>query len=117
MSTEKIESLSKYIKALGKYSASKYLFRGEHCYIDEKDGKIKSHTKRTSGAFLQKTKDPNRRNFPSFINKVNEYYENIGHRLSEIEKSQAENKVRVCISTDVSFLFLQERHNPYIPKR
>lgn len=84
-----ISDLSDYIKLLKGYPSSAYIFRGEHCFIEKNDETKtpKSHEKRLSGAFRKEETVENRDSiFVHFMKRVDEYYELIGHRLSDVER-------------------------------
>jgi len=85
-----INSLSAYVKYLEDHNClnSNYIFRGEHCHVNG-NGEINSYEKRMSGAFRIPVK-PNhihgKNVYPLFTNKIEEYYSQIGHRLSDVDR-------------------------------
>jgi len=84
-----IRSLADYMNLLESFPSSTYIFRGEHYFIDdtEKDPKPKPHEKRLSSAFRTTETVENRDSiFVDFIQRVDEFYSLVGHRLSDVEK-------------------------------
>lgn len=87
-----ISSLSAYVKYLEDHNflSSNYIFRGEHCHVGE-NGEIDSYEKRMSGAFRIPVKPDHihgKNVYPLFTNKIKEYYSQIGHRLSDVDREQ-----------------------------
>jgi len=85
-----ITSLSAYVEHLEKngYLNSNYIFRGEHCHLNDKR-EVSSHEKRVSGAF----RTPVNSTYPHgsdvyhiFTDKIEKYYSQIGHRLSDVDR-------------------------------
>jgi len=84
-----IRSLADYMAMIEKYPSSTYIFRGEHCFIEdkEKDPTPKPHKKRLSSAFRSSEAVENRDSiFIDFMRRIDEFYSLIGHRLSDVEK-------------------------------
>lgn len=84
-----VSDLSDYIKLLKDYPSSDYIFRGEHCYIDNDDANnvTMAYEKRLSGAFRKTEAVENRSSiFIRFMKRIEKYYELIGHRLSDVER-------------------------------
>lgn len=84
---EYINSLADYIKLLEKYSATDYLFRGEHCHLDSK-GNAASYDSRVAGAFRPKYKVQGKQEFADFMEPIKQFYYDVGHRVTEIEKQE-----------------------------
>ena len=89
-SEKPIDSLSGYIKFLEEYNYldSNFIFRGEHCHLDDM-GEVSSHDKRMSGAFRIPVKRDHvhgKNVYPLFTKKIEEYYSQVGHRLSEVDR-------------------------------
>lgn len=87
-SKKAVSNLSDYVKLLKNYPSADYIFRGEHCFVEnEKDKTPKPHEKRLSSAFRKTETVDNRDSiFINFMTKIDEYYGHIGHRLSDVER-------------------------------
>jgi len=90
MSEIKVNSLSEYLSFLEEndFLRGAYSYRGEHSRINDK-GEVVNYNKRISGAFripVNSSHPHGKNKYHTFLNKIEKYYEDIGYRLSQVEK-------------------------------